>query len=476
MRWSSNRISDNGVIRGKTKEQSVLEGGNIFDIMTGVTIILLIKKLNNTGKGQLHYLDIGNNLNKYQKLEKLKKWKGLSGAESEFQSITPNEKGDWINQRNSNFDELIPLGDKKTQNALFIDYTGGITTGRDGWSWNFSQSQVEVTMKKSIDYYNQYLGDTKIYKENVPDISWTRSLKQRFERRESQSWQGDRMYLGMYRPFTKKHVYYAQAWIDRQYQMSKVLPISTASNLMISLSNKTGGKQFSTLMVDVLPDRNIFAGGSQNLPKYIYHITNDSSFFDVDEKYSAIRPEMLRKLSNLSEEDAIYYVYGVFHSAQYGKLYYEDLAKSFPKIPNVKHKEKYIEIGKELADLHLNYENVPAYDDVNIIFKSDNPTFKVKKMKHPKRGQLDTIIFNEDIVITDIPERAYEYVVNGKPAIEWIIDQYQVKRDKKSGIVDDPNEFSENPKYIFNLLLSIINVSMKTMDLVESLPPLEIID
>lgn len=258
--------------------------------------------------------------------------------------------------------------------------------------------------------------------------------------------------------------------------MSKVLPISTASNLMISLSNKTGGKQFSTLMVDVLPDRNIFAGGSQNLPKYIYHITNDSSFFDVDEKYSAIRPEMLRKLSNLSEEDAIYYVYGVFHSAQYGKLYYEDLAKSFPKIPNVKHKEKYIEIGKELADLHLNYENVPAYDDVNIIFKSDNPTFKVKKMKHPKRGQLDTIIFNEDIVITDIPERAYEYVVNGKPAIEWIIDQYQVKRDKKSGIVDDPNEFSENPKYIFNLLLSIINVSMKTMDLVESLPPLEIID
>ena len=513
MRWSSNRISDNGVIgfitnnsfidgnamdgmrkslleefsdiyilnlkggiRGKTKEQSVLEGGNIFDIMTGVTIILLIKKLNNTGKGQLHYLDIGNNLNKYQKLEKLKKWKGLSGAESEFQSITPNEKGDWINQRNSNFDELIPLGDKKTQNALFIDYTGGITTGRDGWSWNFSQSQVEVTMKKSIDYYNQYLGDTKIYKENVPDISWTRSLKQRFERRESQSWQGDRMYLGMYRPFTKKHVYYAQAWIDRQYQMSKVLPISTASNLMISLSNKTGGKQFSTLMVDVLPDRNIFAGGSHNLPKYIYHITNDSSFFDVDEKYSAIRPEMLRKLSNLSEEDAIYYVYGVFHSAQYGKLYYEDLAKSFPKIPNVKHKEKYIEIGKELADLHLNYENVPAYDDVNIIFKSDNPTFKVKKMKHPKRGQLDTIIFNEDIVITDIPERAYEYVVNGKPAIEWIIDQYQVKRDKKSGIVDDPNEFSENPKYIFNLLLSIINVSMKTMDLVESLPPLEIID
>ncbi|EIP8487216.1 DEAD/DEAH box helicase, partial [Listeria innocua] len=184
MRWSSDRISDNGVIgfitnnsfidgnamdgmrqslleefsdiyvlnlkggiRGKTKDQSVLEGGNIFDIMTGVTIIMLIKKSDYTGKGRIHYLDIGNNLDKYQKLEKLKNWKSLNGATSEFQNIIPNEKGDWINQRNSNFDELISLGNKKTQNALFIDYTGGITTGRDDWSWNFSQSQVEITMK-----------------------------------------------------------------------------------------------------------------------------------------------------------------------------------------------------------------------------------------------------------------------------------------------------------------------------------------
>lgn len=509
MRWSSDRISDNGVIgfitnnsfidgnamdgmrqalleefsdiyvlnlkggiRGKNKEQSALEGGNIFDIMTGVTIILLIKKSNYIGQGHLHYLDIGNNLNKYQKLEKLKNWKSLSGATSEFQNIIPNEKGDWINQRTSNFDELIPLGDKKTQNALFIDYTGGITTGRDDWSWNFSQSQVEVTMKTSIDYYNQYLGDTNIYKKDVPDISWTRSLKQRFERRETQSWQGDRIYLGMYRPFTKKYVYYAQAWIDMQYQMSKVLPISTSSNLMISLSNKTGGKQFSTLIVDVLPDRNLFAGGSQNLPKYLYHNTNTSDLFDSDEKYSAIRPEVLNRVSNLREEDAMYYVYGVFHSVQYGKLYYEDLAKSFPKIPNVKHKEKYIKLGRELADLHLNYENQPIWEGIDV--QISEPNYRVKKMKHPKKGVLDTIIYNESITIKNIPEKAYDYVVNGRPAIEWIIDQYQVKTDKKSGITDDPNEFSDNPKYILNLLLSVITVSMRTLELIEELPEFEI--
>lgn len=126
--------------------------------------------------------------------------------------------------------------------------------------------------------------------------------------------------------------------------------------------------------------------------------------------------------------------------------------------------------------MHLNYEKIPAYEAVEIVYKTDNPSFKInKKMKHPKRGQLDTIIFNEDIVIKGIPEKAYEYIVNGKSAIEWSIDQYQIK-DRESGIVDDPNEFSDNPKYIFNLLLSIINVSMQSIDLVESLPPLEIIE
>ena len=254
--------------------------------------------------------------------------------------------------------------------------------------------------------------------------------------------------------------------------MSKVLPISTSSNLMISLSNKTGGKQFSTLIVDVLPDRNLFAGGSQNLPKYLYHNTNTNDLFDSDEKYSAIRPEVLNRLSNLREEDAMYYVYGVFHSVQYGKLYYEDLAKSFPKIPNVKHKEKYIKLGRELADLHLNYENQPIWEGIDV--QISEPNYRVKKMKHPKKGVLDTIIYNESITIKNIPERAYEYVVNGRPAIEWIIDQYQVKTDKKSGITDDPNEFSDNPKYILNLLLSVITVSMRTLELIEELPEFEI--
>ncbi|EOD9341225.1 type ISP restriction/modification enzyme [Listeria monocytogenes] len=138
----------------------------------------------------------------------------------------------------------------------------------------------------------------------------------------------------------------------------------------------------------------------------------------------------------------------------------------------LKNKAKYVEIGCKLADLHLNYENQPVWEGIEVeIIK---PNYRVKKMKHPKKGVLDTIIYNESITIKNIPEKAYEYVVNGRPAIDWIIDQYQVKTDKKSGITDDPNEFSDNPKYILNLLLSVITVSMRTLELIDELPEFEI--
>ena len=150
--------------------------------------------------------------------------------------------------------------------------------------------------------------------------------------------------------------------------------------------------------------------------------------------------------------------------------------KIIPRIPLVKYNEKYIEIGEKLAFLHLNYEDIPPSKEVKILYNKENPSYRVQKMKHPKKDKVDTIVFNSDITITNIPEQAYEYVINGRSAIEWIIDQYQVKTDRNSGLLDDPNEYSEDPKYIFNLLLSVINVSLQTVNLINSLPSLEIIE
>src|SRR5699024_660330 len=293
-----------GAIRNKSKQQRSFEGENIFDIMTGVTIVMLIKDESKKGEEILHYLDIGNNMSKNEKLLRLENWSSYKNIEDKFKIIKPNEQGDWINQRNSNFNNLIPLGDKKTKDALFVEYSGGITTGRDDWSWSFSREKVKKTMQRSIDYYNKHLGDTSIYSDNVEEISWTSSLKRRFERNEFQYLDESRIYIVMYRPFTKKYVYYSKEWIDIQYQMTKIFPESNSNNLLITISNKTNGKNFTSLLLNVLTDRNIFSGGSQNLPEYIY---------DNLGSYSAIREDILSKLSGLSQDDVMFYLYSVFH-------------------------------------------------------------------------------------------------------------------------------------------------------------------
>lgn len=460
-------INLKGQIRRRTREQAIVEGGNVFDIMTGVAITLLVKDEGFSEKGTLHYLDIGDKLSKKEKIEKLSGWKSIASILDDFSEIVPNEKGDWINQRDSNFDELVKIGDKRSDDALFIDYTGGIKTGRDAWSWGFSKEKVISATKESLEYYNEHLGDIFVYGDETQKLSWTRSLKQRFERNERISFDGNRMYTGVYRPFTKKHVYYAPAMVDMQYQMSKVLPNSNSSNLLISISNKTEGKKFTSLFIQNIPDVNLFAGGSQNLPQWLY---------DNMGAYTATRDNILSQLTDLKEEEVMYYIYGVFHSKQYEQLYSEDLAKSFPRLPNLKHKDKYVEIGRKLAELHLNYEKQPAPKEVELVLKKTKPTYKVKKMKPATSDKLGSIIYNEDITIKNIPERAYNYVVNGRSAIGWIIDQYRIKVDKKSGITDDPNDFSEDPKYILNLLLSIITVSMKTLELIDELPEFEVVE
>lgn len=202
--------------------------------------------------------------------------------------------------------------------------------------------------------------------------------------------------------------------------------------------------------------------------------------YDEIGQYSAIRKDMLEKFNDLEEEDVLYYIYGIFHSRDYRETYHDDLAKTLPRILNVRNKNEIIELGRKLSEIHLNYETVLPYSELNIRYNSNNPSFLIQRMKHPKikdenGNNIDgtsRIIYNKDIIVENIPQKAYDYEVNGKSAIAWIMDQYKIKNNSS----DNPNLYSDNPKYIFNLLLSIINVSVQTVDLMNSLPPLEIIE
>lgn len=504
IRWASNRLNGKGIIsfvsngsyidsqsadglrkslfeefnhlyifnlRGDARtsgEQRRKEAGNVFGSgsRTPISISILVKDGSNSH--EIHYHDIGDYLNREQKLDILKSTQSINGIK--WNKIEPDKNNDWINQRDKNYENYRALADE--ENSYFGIKDIGIVTNRDAWVSNFSKIDVAKNVRRMIDNYNAEVDKLEKVSEAIDiknlssfvtndesKISWAASLKMAAVRHEKMTYDSENILLSMYRPFTKKYLYRARILNERPRKSFQTFPNTDSHNLSINVSGAGFKGNFSTLITKEVTFMDMI-NKSRNLPKYIYE---QDGLFEG-------------KLDNVSNDMDFYYIYGILHSEEYRIKYDNDLQKALPRIPEVKDKEKYVEVGKKLADLHLNYEDVPAYEGVNIVFKSDNPSFKVEKMKHPRRGQLDTIIFNEDIVITDIPERAYEYVVNGKPAIEWIIDQYQVKKDKKSGIVDDPNEFSDNPKYIFNLLLSIINVSMQTMDLVESLPPLEIID
>lgn len=500
-RWASDRISEKGVIgfvsgagfidgntadglrkslykefnhlyifnlRGDARtsgEQRRKEAGNVFDSGSRTPIAISILVKDGSDNHEIHYHDIGDYLSREEKLSILRDSKSIQGID--WKRILPDQNNDWINQRNEKYLAYPSVADDS--NSIFFTRTTGYATARDVWVISFSWDNVQSNSNRMVDFFNKQvekISEKSDLERDMTKINWSDDLLKRWERKEKINYTESDIRIIQYRPFTKKWVNNLLPIIGRPRKWNNLF--GESRNEPNRFLNIGSGNRFSILVSNVISDYQLLFN-TKSIPLYIF---DDGPL--LKEKQVNISKEWLKKFDN--EDDAFYYVYGVVHSEIYRKKYANDLQKALPRIPEVKDKEKYVEIGKKLADLHLNYEDVPAYDGVSIVFKSDNPSFKVKKMKHPKRGQLDTIIFNEDIVITDIPERAYEYVVNGKPAIEWIIDQYQVKKDKKSGIVDDPNEFSDNPKYIFNLLLSIINVSMQTMDLVESLPPLEIID
>lgn len=454
-------------------EQRRKEAGNIFGggSRTPIAISILVK--DGTDNHEVHYHDIGDYLNREQKLSILRESRTIENID--FETIIPDKNNDWINQRDENYDNYLAM-----DGEIFLDKVIGVSTSRDAWVYGFSENKVKSNIKKLIENYNSererlhhiVQGNYSNKKDKIKAINdsinkdddfikWSDGLKDKLSREIEIVYDDSSMIVGQYRPFTKKHLHYQKEVIERP---GRYKDFWGSENQLIYVTSL--GTGFPALISDGIPNVH-FMNTGQGFYKVVNN-TNDN-LFGISE--SNVKDNIL----NITQEKVFYYVYAVLHSDDYLGKYQNNLHKDLPHIPLLKHKEKFVEIGRKLADLHLNYENQPSWSCVSVTGE-DSGNFKVKKMKHPKKGQLDTIIFNDSITISNIPEQAYEYVVNGRPAIEWIIDQYQVKTDKKSGIIDDPNEFApENPRYILDLLLSVITVSMKTVELVGQLPRMEVV-
>jgi predicted helicase len=211
--------------------------------------------------------------------------------------------------------------------------------------------------------------------------------------------------------------------------------------------------------------------------------------FNVNEKIISFCEKKYGK-SLGSPEDIFYFVYGALHDEDYRSKFQNDLKKgrtriSFPE--GTKEFTCYVAAGRELGELHVNYESVDPWDDLEIEYSDawnpENPeSYRVQKMRYKKNGKIvdkTTVIYNSMITISGIPETAHDYRLGSRSAIDWIIDRYQIRTHKESGIVNDPNDWADehdDPTYIFDLLRRIVTVSMRTNEIVAGLPKLDFED
>lgn len=493
-------------------ELSRKEGGKIFGSgsRTPISITLLIKNPTSKSiKAKINYHDIGDYLNRDEKLEIIKKFKSVTNNEMKWRKITPNEHGDWLNQRNDIFSSFTPLiPNKEEKEAFFNFHSWGQKSNRDAWTNNSSQEFLGKNIDNLITFYNQErINYHKNLQQNKnlkvqdfvnPDpknISWSRSLR-RDLKNDTKLSNSKNYSISLYRPFFKQNLYYDRSLIEEMGKIPAILPKSTSENIIICLTGKGASKPFSAIITNSIPNLDTIEK-AQCLPLYYYEQRKKSgqmNAFDSVEEENIKRDNVsefilkrARKIygQRVDKEDVFYYVYGILQSEDYCNAFSNDLKKMLPRIPLVEEPRdfwKFSKAGRALAELHLNYEKAPAYKGVKINQLQKNSSvddyeyYRVQKLKFPKKDQKDKIIYNSRITIKNIPEKAYDYIVNGRSAIEWILDRYQVKTDKKSGIKNDPNDWSkevENPRYILDLLLSVINVSVQTVNIVEGMPQLK---
>ena len=503
-------------------ETSRMEGGKIFGSgsRAGIAISLFIKNPAKTGKCEIFYHEISAYLDRKDKLASITDFRSITGIhrQRQWKKIKPNANQDWINQRDPAFEYFVSLGEKRDDisRTVFENYSAGLQTNRDAWVYNFGKATVTANMKRMVEFYNEQVDEFIKHsagklKAELPDlaekfvdndtkkIKWSSSLLQDLVRGRRGAFAKQAIGVSVYRPFCKQAVYFSEQFNHRVYQMPRVLPTFGKRNLMVVVSGVGAGRDFSALVTDCMPNLHMH-DTSQCFPLYLYEkddpqdgellsTAQEGELVDGYRRKSAITDAILADFhaaygKKVAKEDIFYYVYGILHSPEYKTRFASDLKKMLPRIPFTREAAdfwKFSRAGRDLAQWHLNYETVEPYpveEQSSDLLMDPKKDYLVQKMTFGRKDkQVDktTINYNSHITLTGIPLETYDYIVNGKPAIEWIMERYQVTRDKDSAIANDPNDWArehDQPRYILDLLKRIITVSMETMKIVNSLPAL----
>lgn len=491
-------------------ELSRREGGKIFGSgsRTPVSITLLVKKPHE-GNATIHYHDIGDYLTREQKLAIIRSNHSIENLQTSI--LHPNKHGDWIGKRNDNFSSYLAIEPNKkgdiSSHSFFVTNAIGVATNRDAWVLNFSKKDLAFNIQKMIETYdNQRIkfnkGDISELTKNETLISWSVNLEKSAKNNKRITINTSSIVTSQYRPFTKCNICYHRDIIERPGVWTQIFPTSNTNNYVICLSGVGHQKPFAVLVSDKIIDLQVI-DKDQCFPLYWYEENKGAQgnlFDDGQNKYirhDAVTDFILKRAQEqygpkVQKEDIFYYVYGFLHCPAYRETFGNDLKKMLPRLPLVEKVDDFwafSRAGRELAELHLNYEKAPASKEVVVdwhnmlpgMMDADTPEklYRVTQMRFGKRGKdkdRSVIEYNQFITLRNIPLRAYDYVVNGKSAIEWIMERYCDKVDSKSGIRNDANQWGiehGNPKYPLELLQSIITLSLKTLDIIDNLPKMK---
>lgn len=509
-------------------EESRREGGKVFGSgsRTPVSVTMLVKHAAPDHAGRIHYYGVKDYLSREEKLD-IARQAAVSG-EVDWVEVKPDKHDDWLDQRDDSFYEFAPMGmenkPQKLPHGLFSTYSRGWETTRDAWMYNYSLRTLQTNVKKLIKNYSAELehankeGASFSPTHDSSAIAWSRGLRKRFANGVDISYSKSSHAVAAYRPFCKQIAYVSRDLVEYPGQHLSYFPlVGGIKNKVIVYSGARGP---SCIITDSISDKHYLAD-SQCFPLYWYEEREvGTALFDANDyvapggqmslfgngalqkevvydRHDAITDEVLAVFREayphafmgrykkdggieLNKEDIFYYIYGILHSQEYRKRFVSNLKKELPRIPLAEDFEAFSRAGRVLADLHLNYESVEPWGEIDEDGDSENPgrTVKMrfgkcKKTEENPRGIDRTVLHvSENMTFHNIPERAYDYVVNGRSAIEWLMDRYQVRTDKASGIVNDPNDYSDDPRYIVDLVKRVVTVSIDTLDIVQAFPPL----
>lgn len=501
-------------------EESKRQGGKVFGSgsRAPIAITLLVKNPASSEHGVIHYFSVGEYKTQAEKLQTIASY---IDKEPAWQTLTMDRHGDWLDKRDDSFYEMAPIavsvGAKKTELGIFSIWSNGLKTNQDLWVWNFSHSTLLKNIAGLIERTNKIVeeahGDVFHLEMDRGSYSWTDFMRGYVEKHHFITYENNCSVIGSYRPFCKQNLYYENDLIQRVYLQGRIFPLmaphETAPNVVIAL---TTGNNASCLISNQLPDLH-FVGDSQCFPLYWYEKEEGNKLFAAGGekvvhdawgnryvRHDCITDQTLdvfrsaypmafatRAKKNggttLSKEDIFYYIYGVLHAPEYRRRFATNLAKELPRIPLIREFEAFSRAGRALAELHLNYESIDPWS--NLVVEGVLPGMdpgRVVKLAWGKRRDAETgkkvndytrLVYNKNVTVLNIPEAANDYKVNGRSPLEWMVDRYQVKTDKATGIINDPNDYSDDPRYILDLVGRLVTVSMRTQEIVAGLPDID---